>query len=139
MKCALELMATAAVKAEEIEREKKLTEQREREAKEIRTIRYCEKLGSQLEALAEKGKNPSTSFYCTGYSHQPLTATFSDYADKRLSYKCCGEALDLQIMANWFAGFCFTVTLKEFDYYAYGCGLCSGYEVVISPKAECLQ
>lgn len=139
MKCALELMATAAVKAEEIEREKKLTEQREREAKRIRTIRYCEKLGNQLEALAEKGKNPSTSFYCTGYNHRPLTETFSDYADKRLSYKCCGEALDLQVMANWFADFCFIVTLKKFNYYAYGFGLCSGYEVVISPKAECLQ
>lgn len=139
MKCALELMATAAIKAEEIEREKKLTEQREREAKRIRTIRYCEKLGNQLEALAEKGKKPFTSFYCSGYNHRPLTATFSDYADKRLSYKCCGEALDLQVMANWFADFCFVVTLKKFDYYAYGCGLCSGYEVVISPKAECLQ
>ena len=139
MKCAMELMAISAVKAEEIEKEKKLFEQREREAKRARTIRYCEKLGNQLEALAEKGKKPSVSFHCSSYNYRPLTSTFNDYADKRLSYKCCGEPLDLQVMANWFANFCFAVTLKKFNYYTYGLGLCSGYEVVISPKAECLQ
>ena len=78
MKCALELMMTAAVKAEENKEKELLAKQREREAKRIRTIRYCEKLGNQLEALAEKGKKPSTSFYCSGYNHRPLTATFSD-------------------------------------------------------------
>ena len=139
MKCAMELMVIATVKAKEIEKEKKLSEQREREAKRVRTILYCEKLGNQLEALAENGEKPSISFYCTGYNHRPLTSTFSDYADRRLSYKCCGEPLDLQVMAKWFADFCFAVTLEKFDYYSYGCGICSGYKVVISPKAECLQ
>lgn len=139
MKCALELMMTATIRAEEEAALKILREQEVRERKRVNTIRYCEKLGERLEQMAEKGNIPQTSFYCDKWDNRPLVSTHSDYADKRLSYKASGDELDLELLKEWFAKYCFDVAIKEYGHYRYGWGYCKGYEVVISPAMECVK
>ena len=139
MRCALELVMTATIKAEEKAAFKALREQEERERKRANTIRYCEKLGERLEKKADKGELPQTSFYCDKWDKRPLVSTYSDYADKRLSYREDGDELDLELLKEWFAQYCFDVAVNEYGYYRYGCGYCKGYEIVISPAMECVK
>lgn len=138
MRCAMELMVTATVRAEEIARENAARVMRETQAKIARTTVYCEKLGAELEKMADNGKKPVTSFVCDKWDCRPLVATNRDYADQRISYKRCGDGLDLELVAEWFASYCFEVAVEDFHYWCYGCGRCSGYKVTISPKPACI-
>ena len=140
MKCALELVAIASAKAEEIAREKELQKMREKESRRAETLKLCERLGAELEQQANEGKVPSVSFRCSGEEGRELVKTYDDYADKRLSYRVRGEAIDLDILKEWFAQFCFEVTVSNFDYYRYGFGWCmNGCSVNIKPSPECLS
>lgn len=138
MKCALELVMTATIKAEEEAIRKALEKQREEAEKRERTLKYCEKLGEEMERKAEKGQMPTASMRFD-YFHRPITSTCKDYADGRLSYRGYDEAVDFELMAEWFAQYCFTIEIKKFDFWRYGCGVCNGYEIVISPNPECVK
>ena len=138
MKCALELVAIAATRAEEIAREEELRKQREREAKRAATLKMCERLGAELELQANKGQAPSVSFHCSN-GGQELASTYTDYADGRLSYRPQGDVIDLDILAEWFGQFCFEVIVSDFGYYRYCWGWREGYTVDIKPSPECLK
>lgn len=138
MKCALELVAIATTRAEEIAREEELRKQREKEAKRAATLKMCERLGAELELQANKGQVPSVSFHCSMEGRE-LIGTCSEYADKRLSHRPKGDVIDLDILTEWFAQFCFEVSVSEFDYYRYCWGLCEGHTVNIKPNPECLK
>ena len=138
MRCAMDLMVTATVRAEEIARENAARVAREAQAKIARTIAYCEKLGAELEKMADKGKKPVVSFVCDKRDCRPLVATNREYADHRTSYNPCGDSLDLELMAEWFAPYCFEVAVEDFHYWNYGCGRWSGYKVTIAPKPACI-
>lgn len=135
MKCAMELMMISAVNS--VERRKEEEERKRKELQEIceNTIAYCNELGNTIETLADEGRQPKVIFYITNDDHI-LTSTYRDYADHRLSYRG-GKKIDLDIMAEWFAKFCFRVEKEEFWYYRYGCGQNKGYKVIISPSPEC--
>lgn len=139
MKCALELVATATIRAEEIARAKEEQERAYRERIRTRTIEYCERLGEQLETLADNGKTPTLYFYCDS-SNYVLTPTYKDYADGRLSYKISNYTpINLHDLCNWFADYCFNVEVENFKYQRYGCGECSGKKITISPSPVCLE
>ncbi len=138
MRCALELVATATIIAEENARIEEIRRLKEQEEKRIRTIQLCEELGVKLEIMAERGTLPTISFYCDSYGRR-LMETYNDYADKRLSYRVIGESINFQTLAEWFAQYCFETTVSDFGYYRYGCGWCCGYVIKISPKPECLS
>lgn len=139
MKCAMELMMTATVRAEEIAREEALHIARIRAAKRANTIKYCEELGNSLETMANKGKKPTITFFCNKYNTKPIKATTHEYADHRISYVVCGESLDLELMAEWFNPYCFNVIIEDFNYWNYGCGRSDGYKVTIAPKPACIS
>lgn len=138
MRCAMDLMMTAAVRAEEIRQEEIARIARAKAAKRANTIKYCEELGASLEAMADKGKKPSITFFCDKYDTRPMTATTRQYADHRTSYVVCGESLDLELMAEWFAPYCFEVKIEDFRYWKYNCGSNSGYKVTVEPQPACL-
>lgn len=138
MKCAMELMMTATVRAEEIARENAARVAREEQAKIARTIAYCEKLGAELEKMADEGKKPITSFVCDDWKYRPLVATDRDYTDRRISYNPCGDGLDLELMAKWFTPYCFEVIIEDFFYWSHGSGRLGGYKVMITPKPACI-
>jgi hypothetical protein len=135
----MELMMTATVRAEEIAREEALRIARIRAAKRANTIKYCEKLGNSLEAMANGGKTPSITFFCDAYNTRPMEATTRQYADRRISYIACGESLDLGVMAEWFDPYCFNVLIEDFHYWKYNCGRTKGYKVTIAPKPACIS
>lgn len=138
MRCAFDLVTTANFIAEEKERLKTIQEQLEREELRVRTIQYCEKLGAELEQKSEKGEQPIIDFHCS-HNGTPLVATFSDYADRRLSFNWSKTGkIDLELMKQWFADYCFQVKTTPYDYYCYGLGVCSGYLVKISPAPQCV-
>lgn len=140
MRCALDLQVTAKLRAEENAKAEILRQQRERVARRTRTIAFCEKLGRELEEMAEKGKTPSTSFYCEASSqHRLLVETRKDYADHRKSHNPAGEALDLDLIVEWFAQYCFEVDCRKTWTWHYGWGQVNCFWVIISPKAQCLQ
>ena len=115
MKCAMELVVTATVKAEENAR---IEAERIRRAKEIKrkiTAGFCEKLGAQLEDKAQRGVKPEVEFRCDKRGHL-LTATTRQYADRRKSYIPDGSSLDLEFLVEWFDKYCFTVSSKEFHF-----------------------
>lgn len=138
MKCAMELMMTATVRAEEIAREEAIRIARMKAAKRTNTIKYCEELGYSLEAMANKGKKPTVTFFCDKHDTRPMKATTREYADHRTSYVVCGESLDLGLMAEWFDSYCFNVVIEDFHYWNYGCGRNEGYKVTIVPKPICI-
>lgn len=138
MRCAMDLMMTATVKAEEMVEAEALKKEREAIARTARTIAFCEKLGNELEAMANKGKKPEISFHITA-GGRPMKATNREYADYRTSYIENGESIDTALMAEWFEPYCFEVVIERFRYWYYGCGQCWGYEITITPKPECLD
>lgn len=138
MKCAMELMMTATVRAEEIAKEEAVRIARVKATKRANTIKYCEELGNSLEAMANNGKNPTVAFFCDKYNTRPMKATTREYSDHRISYVVCGESLDLELMAEWFDPYCFNVAIEDFHYWNYGCGRSSGYKVTIAPKPACI-
>lgn len=138
MKCAMELLVTATVKAEENKQKQILQEQREREIKRANTIRFCEELGAVLETKAKNGRKPESTFYCSKLSTRPLSPSNRQYADRRTSYFASGDSLDLEVMAEWFSHYCFEVVVKDWNYWSYGYGSCRGYEVTIRPKPICI-
>lgn len=157
MKCAIELMTIAAVRAEEVAKEEEIRIAREkarqeelakqeaaRKEREVierreRTIRYCEQFGADLEKEANKGKTPTITFRCDGrYIGELLKSTWDEYADRRLSYRSCSGSIDFELMAEWFAPYCFEMKFKEFEYWRYWSGLVRGYIVTIEPQPECI-
>lgn len=138
MRCAMDLMVTATVRAEEIAREKTARAVREAQEKIARTIVYCEKLGAELEKMANRGTKPVTSFVCDKWDCRLLAASNREYADNRTSYRPYGDGLDLKAMAEWFAPYCFDVVVEDFSYWRYGYGCNKGYKVTITPKPACL-
>lgn len=145
MKCAMELMMTATVKAEEnarraeeMAKEEAIRIARKEAAKITNTIKYCEELGHSLEAIANKGKKPTVSFFCDKKGTR-LKETTREYADRRLSYTSCGETLNLEVMAEWFDPYCFDVIIEDFQYWKYTCGRVDGYKVTITPKPVCIN
>lgn len=138
MKCALELMATASVKAEENAKKEAERIAREKAARRAYTIKYCEKLGELLEEKANRGERLTTSFCCSEDAI-PLTHSYSQYSDHRKSYYFDGESLDLDFVAEWFDTYCFKVTIEHIRYWRYGFGVQRGYEVNIIPNPECID
>lgn len=139
MKCALELQMKATVRAEEIRKAKIEAERKEKIAIRANTLAECERIGLILESEADKGKQPFYHFHVSNWDNRVLKETREDYADRRVSYNSTTLKLDLDLMREWFAQYCFAVKLKEFYYYEYGCGCCSGWTVYIEPSAECLK
>ena len=138
MKCALELMVIATTRAEEIVRAKAEREAREREERIKCTIQVCEEIGAKLEKKAEQGETPIYVLRIDKYN-RTLNASNSEYADKRISYypsKMAG--LEKDYLQEWFAQYCFTVEIKTFDFWQYGCGEQTGYTLTIKPNPECL-
>lgn len=138
MKCALDLVATATLTAQANAQMEELRRQREAELLRSHTTRFCEKIGEELEALAHKGKQPVTSFHCDNTGNI-LTSTYGDYADNRLSYRLSGDYVDLNYVKQWFAQYCFDVTITQFGYYRYCWGYQHGYAVEVRPMPECLK
>ncbi len=138
MRCAMDLVVTATIKAEEIRQEQLLAQQKEYEAKKARTLELCEQLGERLERLANAGQTPTISFECDKW-YQPLKPTHNDYCDQRLSYRGDGERFDIDILTDWFNSYCFTVTTEDFSYYRYSWGYCHGYTITIAPQPACLK
>ena len=136
MRCAMDLMMTATVRAEEMAIAEAMRKEREAIARTTRTIAFCEKLGNELEAMANKGKKPEVSFYTDGNS-KPMVATNREYADHRTSYVVNSESIDTVLMTEWFEPYCFEVVIKEFRYWDYGCGQRWGYKVTITPNPAC--
>ena len=139
MKCAMELTAIALNKAEEIAQEIALRKAQEKQKQLEYTTAFCEKLGVELEAVANRGKKPEVEFRCSN-SYRVLKSTYSHYADHRLSYEFDGStALDFEFMSAWFEHYCFEVKKREVYYWQYGWGECRGFDVVITPKPQCLE
>ena len=137
MKCALELTNIAIERKQEIENEKILKEMRENEARREATIQFCEKIGVELEARAAKGEKPIYIFKCSQYKNTVLSETRKDYADGRLSYRSSGPRLNLQVLREWFAEYCFKVTIHEFAFREFGYGYDKGYDIMITPDVQC--
>ena len=62
MRCALDLQLTAKIKADEMAVQEALLKQREREKRKVNTIAFCERVGKQLEELAESCQTPQVCF-----------------------------------------------------------------------------
>jgi hypothetical protein len=137
MKCALELTNIAIERKQEIENEKILKEMRENEARREATIQFCEKIGVELEVLAGKGEKPAYIFECSQYKNTVLSRTWKDYADGRLSYRSSGPCLNLQVLREWFAEYCFKVVIHEFTFREFGYGYHKGYSIMILPDIQC--
>lgn len=137
MKCALELTNIAIERKQEIKNEEILKEMRENEARREATIQFCEKIGVKLEARAANGEKPVYIFQCNQYKNTVLSETYKDYADGRLSYRSSGPCLNLQVLREWFAEYCFKVTIHEFAFREYGYGYCKGYDIMITPDIQC--
>ena len=138
MKCALELMAIATARANDIARAKAEREAREREERIKCTIQICEEIGAKLEQKALKGETPTFILRIDKYN-RTLNSSNSEYADKRTSYypsKMAG--IEMDYLQEWFAQYCFTVEIKTFDFWHYGCGEQTGYALTIKPNPECL-
>jgi hypothetical protein len=140
MRCAFDLQMIAKVRAEENAKAELLRQRQEDMARTARTIEFCEKLGRQLEEMAEKGQTPIIRFDCEN-SNFPrlLVSTRNDYADRRTSHRSTGEPFDLNLMKEWFAQYCFEVDCHKSWTWHYGCGQVSYYWVTISPQPQCLQ
>jgi hypothetical protein len=138
MKCAMELMMTATVRAEEIAKEEAIRDAHRRAVKRANTIKYCEELGNSLEAMANNGKKPTVTFFCDKYTTSPMKATTREYADHRTSYVVCGESLDLELMVEWFDSYCFNMVIEDFCYWRYNLGRNTGYKITIVPKPACI-
>lgn len=138
MKCALDLMATAAINAQANAQMEELRRQREAERLRAQTVRFCERIGDKFEELANKGEQPIAYFYCDSAGNV-LNETNADYADNRLSYRLSGECVDLDYVKQWFAQYCFDVIIKKFGYYRYWWGYQHGYSVEVRPMPECLK
>lgn len=140
MRCAFDLQMTAKVRAEENARAELLRQREEDKARTARTIAFCEKIGRQLEELAEKGETPIVRFDCE-YSSFPrlLVATRNEYADRRESHNPTGESFDLNLLVEWFAQYCFEVKCRKCWTWHYGYGQVNYYWVTISPQPQCLQ
>ena len=139
MKCALELTAIIVEKKEEKAKEKFLKEMAEREARREATIRFCEKTGAVLEAKANRAEDLEYTFYCNQHSKGILLRTFNDYADGRLSYRTSDSKIDIELLREWFAEYCFKIIIEDFDYREYGFGYRSGYKITILPDMQCVN
>lgn len=137
MRCAMELQMTAMVKAEERARAEAARKMKAAAIIKAATIRKCEELGAQLEALADSGYRPYTSFYLTW--NRVLETTNKDYADHRLSYNVTSEEINLSVMREWFAQWCFKVTEHETYGWIYGAGEVPILRISIEPDAQCLK
>jgi hypothetical protein len=138
MKCALELMAIATVKAEEIAKAKAEREAREREERIKCAIQICEEIGAKLERMAEQGETPTYTLYVNRF-YRTLNATTSEYADGRTSYYASRNvSFEMDYLKEWFAQYCFIVEKKSFDFWQYGSGEQTGYALTIKPNPECL-
>ena len=138
MKCAMDLCATAAVIAAENAAAEAARLQKEKQEKHDRTIAFCERIGAELERLAESGKKPEYSF-STSRDGWELKDTYDDYCDKRLSYNPVGGSMDISVFADWFKPYCFKVTQVDFKYYWHGRGLNFGYRFVVTPDPDCFK
>lgn len=139
MKCALELTAIIAEKKEEKARAKLLKEMAEKEARRETTIRFCEKTGAILEAKANRAEDLKYTFYCNQRSKGILLMTFNDYADGRLSFRTSDSKIDIELLKNWFAEYCFKIIIENFDYREYGFGYRNGYKITILPDMQCVN
>lgn len=113
MKCAFELQLIAEVKAAEIAKriakEKAEKEERERLAREKRTLQFCEQLGERLENIAKNGHFPETDFLAmtSGFLLSKAHSNPVMY-----SYNPYEAQLDFKVLENWFAPYCFKVSYK---------------------------
>lgn len=138
MKCAMELMAIANISSRLNELEKQAKELETRKVRLAATFQFCERLGKELESKAEKGEKLEIFFECSKQG-TVLTRTRQDYADHRLSYRPSTLDIDLQVLKNWFAEYCFKTAVEKIEFDEYGCGRCSGYQVTITPDTQCLS
>ena len=140
MKCALELMATATVRANEIAEEKRLAAEREERQLRAYTEKLCEEIGAEMERMANKGKQPAFTFFCDEENGgKRLAETRSHYADKRLSYFATGEKFSLKMMAQYFDKYCFQVAYCPKWVWRYGYGEVRVYQIKVTPKPECCE
>ena len=144
MKCALELQAISAVRAEEIRQSGIQKTKKEAEEIKKRTIRFCEALGKELEQEAEAGRKPKVVFFFdysweSKYLGRAMESTTKDYADGRVSYRPVGGSINLQEMANWFDKYCFAVKTYEDFVWRYGWGQTKVFLVTIEPAKKCTK
>lgn len=140
MRCAFDLQMTAKVRAEENAKAEILRRREEDIACKARTIEFCEKLGRELEEQAEKGETPIIRFDCENSDFpRLLVATRKEYADRRVSHNPIGEPLDLNLIIEWFAQYCFEVNCRKCWTWHYGYGQVNYYWVTIAPQPQCLQ
>lgn len=140
MKCALELVATAAVRANEIAEEKRIAAEQEMRQRRAYTEKLCEEIGAEMERMASKGKQPAFTFFCDEEDGgKQLKETRSDYADKRLSYFASGEKFSLKMMAQYFDKYCFQVSYCPKWVWRYGFGEVKAYQIKILPNPDCCK
>lgn len=138
MKCALELQMIATVKAEENEALEAIRRETARRKLIADTITICEGIGTELEKLANKGKQPRFEFMCSFEQNEMLRTTYRDYADRRESFAHAGY-FDMNTLKEWFSNYCFDVQLNSTYGWRYNWGEVRMYRVVIVPNAECLK
>lgn len=141
MKCAFELQLIAEVKAAEIAKEKAEREERERLAREKRTLAFCEELGERLENKASAGLAPEISFTLLNRwkdEYHPATPTYGQYADGRLSYDYnYKNDIDWNLLVEWFKQYCFKIEYSKELVWVYGESRVCAYKVHISPEPKC--
>lgn len=138
MRCALELQATAAIRAAEIAAENEERKRQARKALQAKTVQFCEALGKTLEERANNGNVPTVSFYFDGYD-RVLEQTTKDYADHRTSYRSTDLRIDLEYLAEWFHQYCFKVSAVKRSGWRYNWGQTDIQLVTIAPAAQCLK
>jgi hypothetical protein len=152
MKCALELYSIRedALKKKRLEELKKDEECRARQNEIAKySIQFCENyIGKELEKDAQKGLQPS--LYIEGnvikdrlgkeYFCPLVEEPRNRYADGKRSYTIDrSKTIDLEVVRNYLAQFCFMVNTSHLEYYHYGFGKQDGIKLKITVNPECLD
>lgn len=148
MKCALELLAISAEKKRENEVLKAVKEAQElakmREKAKANTVKCCQTLENILEKEAANGEDLIATLHIDLDFKNPGLAYILDerrrmYADGRSSFAHNWyDRIDLDYLEQWFNKYCFKVEIKDFNYWWFGVGKCSGKTIEVKPDPNCL-
>lgn len=148
MKCALELLAISAEKKRENEVLKAVKEAQElakmREEAKANTVKCCQTLENILEKEAANGEDLIATLHIDLDFKNPGLAYILDerrrmYADGRSSFAHNWyDRIDLNYLEQWFNKYCFKVEIKDFNYWWFGVGKCSGKTIEVKPDPNCL-
>lgn len=148
MKCALELLAISAEKKRENEVLKAVKEAQElakmREKAKANTVKCCQTLENILEKEAANGEDLIATLHIALDFKNPGLAYILEerrgmYADGRRSFvHDWYDRIDLDYLEQWFNKYCFKVETKDFNYWWFGVGKCSGKTIEVKPDPNCL-